>query len=203
MPSAATARPARSRPPVSVPRRVASMRGRGRRCRCEDNGQDNREEHMVTPEELLRERERIAIAATPLRAGYPHAEVSWPGVWSGVVVATGLLTLLTALGLAVGLSVLAAVPGSAADMQRWSIGAGLWALASLLVSLFVGGLVSTRTGVFGARPAYGVEGMLVWVLSMALVSFAGAVRFAIASVPVLNPPGTTPDTMTTVPQPDV
>ncbi len=158
---------------------------------------------MATPEErLLREHERIAIQTSALaRAPLAQSDVSWPGVWGGFLVALGALAIFTALGIAIGVSLIQAAPGSSADPQRWSIGAGLWEFFSFIIALFLGGMVSTRTGLFAARPAVGVHGMLVWVLTSIAVSLVGAVRFVFATVPALHPPGTTPDAMAAVPQP--
>jgi uncharacterized membrane protein YtjA (UPF0391 family) len=70
--------------------------------------------------------------------------VRWSGVMSGFVVAIGTLMLLGALGLAVGITALgdprAASGETAAGL---GIGAGIWAVITLLVSIFLGGMVST------------------------------------------------------------
>jgi hypothetical protein len=87
------------------------------------------------------ERRRIAYPA--LLAGADGMRVSWGGVWGGVLVAVGLLLLLAALGVAVGIT--ATEPGQT-EASKLGTGAGIWAGVSLLVALFVGGMVSTRIG---------------------------------------------------------
>jgi len=108
------------------------------------------------------------------RFAYPallHAEgmkVSWGGVFGGVLTAVGLLMLLTALGVAVGIS--AAQPGET-EASTLGTGAGIWAAAALLISLFVGGLVSTRIGaIFDSTTGF-FEGALVWVVSVLLMLY--------------------------------
>jgi hypothetical protein len=108
------------------------------------------------------------------RAGYPAilraegVKVSWGGIFGGVLVAVGLLLLLTALGVAVGIS--AAQPGQT-DASTLGTGAGIWAGLSLLVALFIGGLVSTRIGAITDGATGFFEGALVWVVSILLMVY--------------------------------
>jgi hypothetical protein len=111
----------------------------------------------------LAERRRIAYPAA-LRAD--GMRVSWGGVFGGVLVALGFLLLMTALGVAVGIS--AAQPGGT-DTGTLGAGAGIWAGVSLLVALFIGGWVSTRIGaIFDGTTGF-FEGALVWVVSVLLM----------------------------------
>lgn len=111
------------------------------------------------------ERRRIAYPAI-LRA--EGMKVSWGGIFGGVLVAIGLLLLLTALGVAVGIS--AAQPGET-DPSALGTGAGIWAGLSLLVALFVGGMVSTRIGAIYDGATGFFEGALVWVVSILLMLY--------------------------------
>jgi hypothetical protein len=111
------------------------------------------------------ERRRIAYPAI-LRA--EGMKVSWGGIFGGVLVAIGLLLLLTALGVAVGIS--AAQPGET-QASTLGAGAGIWAGLSLLVALFVGGMVSTRIGAISDGATGFFEGALVWVVSILLMLY--------------------------------
>jgi hypothetical protein len=95
-------------------------------------------------------------------------KVSWGGIWGGVLVAIGLLLLLSVLGVAVGVS--AVDPG---DTQAGSVGAGIgiWGGLSLLISLFVGGMVATRIGAIFDRTTGFFEGALVWAVSVLLMIY--------------------------------
>jgi len=117
----------------------------------------------------MAERRRIAYPAV-LRA--EGMRVSWGGVFGGVLVALGFLLLMTALGVAVGIS--AAQPGET-DAGTLGAGAGIWAGLSLLLALLIGGWVSTRIGaIFDGTTGF-FEGMLVWVVSVLLMFyFAGS-----------------------------
>lgn len=95
-------------------------------------------------------------------------KVSWGGIFGGVLVAVGLLFLLGALGVAVGIS--AVDPG---DTQASTLGAGagIWAGLSLLLALFVGGMVSTRIGAITDGTTGFFEGALVWVVSILMMVY--------------------------------
>src|SRR5690348_4871589 len=100
---------------------------------------------MITPEERARERERIAIATSERTAVVRYDAVSWSGIWAGFMSAMGVLIVLEALGIAIGISVLDANPASAHDAQSWTIAAGLWMFFTFILALFAGGFVATRT----------------------------------------------------------
>lgn len=120
------------------------------------------------PERRAGERRRDFYPAV-LR-GIEGLRVSWGGVWGGVLVAMGLFLLLTALGIAIGRTVEAT--GAGAGLM--GIVAASWAAFSLLASLFVGGIVSTRVGGVYDRTTGFFEGALVWVMSVLLMFFFAA-----------------------------
>ena len=95
-------------------------------------------------------------------------KVSWGGIFAGVLVAVALLFLLGALGVAVGIS--AADPGQT-QASTLGAGAGIWTGLSLLIALFVGGMVATRTGATSDGATGFVEGALVWIVSMLLLVY--------------------------------
>lgn len=97
--------------------------------------------------------------------------VSWGGIWGGVLTGIGVLLLLAALGLAIGIT---AVDPRETQVQRLGLGAGIWAGASLLVALFVGGMVSTRIGMVYDKATGVFEGALVWILSLLLMGYLAA-----------------------------
>jgi hypothetical protein len=114
----------------------------------------------------MQERRRISNYLT-LR-GADGLRVSWGGIWAGVLSAVGLLLLLAALGVAVGIS--AVQPGET-EGSTLGAGAGIWAGVSLLLALFLGGLVSTRAGAITDRTTGFFEGALVWVVSILLMGY--------------------------------
>ena len=95
-------------------------------------------------------------------------KVSWGGIFGGVLVAVGVLVLLAALGMAIGIS--ATEPGET-EAATLGMGAGIWAALSLLAALFIGGMVSTRIGAISDRTTGFFEGVLVWVVSILLMGY--------------------------------
>jgi hypothetical protein len=126
-------------------------------------------QHQAFHERRNAERRRVAYPAM-LRGG-DGMRVSWGGIFGGVLVALGVLLLLAALGVAVGIT--AAQPGET-DAATLGTGAGIWAALSLLAALFIGGMVSTRIGAIFDRATGVFEGVLVWVVSVLLVAYLGA-----------------------------
>lgn len=102
--------------------------------------------------------------------------VSWGGVWSGFLIGMGILLLLTALGLAIGISAAgSAPPGEGMNARGFGIGGAIWGGLSLLVALFVGGLVATRVGTVFDDTVALIQGALVWVLTtLAIIYLAGS-----------------------------
>src|SRR5262245_7997202 len=78
------------------------------------------------------ERRRLS-AAVLTKEGLDGLRVSWGGVWGGVLVTLGSLMLLSALGVAVGMT---ALDPTKADTSRLAVVATIWGAASFLASLF-------------------------------------------------------------------
>lgn len=97
--------------------------------------------------------------------------VSWGGIFAGVLLGAGTVLLLSALGLAIGVSVL-----DPQDAEARSIGTatGLWAAATLLIALFVAGWGSTRLSQLRDLTVAYFEGALTWVLTVLLVLWLAA-----------------------------
>ena len=111
------------------------------------------------------ERRRVAYPGLFSAEGM---RVSWGGIFGGVLVAVGLLLLLAALGVAIGIS---AVDPTQTELAKVGTGAGIWAGISLLVALFIGGFVSTRIGATHDASTGFFAGFLVWVVSLLLVAY--------------------------------
>jgi hypothetical protein len=117
---------------------------------------------MALPEERI----RLGAPERPVTslAGLPVTRVSWGGVWSGFLVGLGALLLLSTLGLAIGISAVDVRPGQA-GVRGLGVGAAVWTGLSLLISVFIGGLVAARTSLVADRGAAMLQGTLVWVLA--------------------------------------
>jgi hypothetical protein len=114
----------------------------------------------------------VSPASGARHASLEGMRVSWGGVWGGVLVMMASLILLGALGVAVGVT--AVDPDTARPGQLAAV-ALAWGAVSLLLALFVGGMVATRIGMVYDRATGIFEGVLVWVVSVLLiVTFAGS-----------------------------
>src|SRR5206468_12457972 len=98
------------------------------------------------------ERRRIAY---PRIFSAEGMRVSWGGIFGGVLVAVGTLLLLAALGVAIGIT---AVDPQSMQLGKLGITAAIWTGVSLLLSLFLGGLVASRLGATFDRTTSFFEG---------------------------------------------
>lgn len=94
--------------------------------------------------------------------------VRWSSVLAGVVVAIAFSALLTTFAIAMGLTTMDKASG-----KTMMIASGIAWLAIMVVSLFVGGYVATRTCTRETRFEALIIGVLVWGTSAALMA-AGA-----------------------------
>jgi hypothetical protein len=105
------------------------------------------------------------IEGRPTRLPPQDIRVRWGGVMSGFFVALGVLLLMGALGLAIGVTALgdprAATSATASGL---GIGGGVWAFITLLAAVFLGSLVSTAVTDQPDRTGAVIHGALVWVL---------------------------------------
>jgi hypothetical protein len=129
----------------------------------------------------VQERRRLLRPITVTAA--EGVRVSWGGIFGGVLSAVGLLLLLAALGVAIGIS--AADPGET-RASTIGTGAGIWAGISLLLALFLGGLVSTRIGAISDRTTGFFEGALVWVVTILLMGYLAASGISTVAGGVFN-----------------
>jgi hypothetical protein len=97
---------------------------------------------------------------------HPTFRLSWGAVFAGLVVALALQSVLTLLGTAVGLTA-----ADDAEGRTLGIGAGIWLIVSVLISLYVGGLVTGRLAGVLTRGDGALHGILMWGLSTVLALY--------------------------------
>jgi len=135
---------------------------------------------MAVPQERLRVAERVPVA--PLET----ARISWAGVWSGFLIGLGVLMLLSTLGLAVGISAVDIGPGQGSDARAFGIGAGIWAGLSLLIALFLSGMIASRVSMVVDRTVATTHGALVWVLTMLSILYLAGTGISLGMSGVLG-----------------
>lgn len=124
-----------------------------------------RHEDVARPTPVARAAPATTVVRAPSTAGI---QVSWGGIWGGVLAAIGIMLLLGALGMAVGIT---AVDPQSTDGATMGMAAGAWVGVSMLIALFVGGLVSTRAGATYDGATAFWEGGLVWIVSLLLMAY--------------------------------
>lgn len=96
-----------------------------------------------------------------------HDRVRWGPIISGLVIAISMQLVLSALGAAVGLS--AGAGGSnAGDVGT---GLGIWAVISVLISLFLGGYTTARACGPMNRSTALLNGGILWATTLAISSW--------------------------------
>ena len=120
---------------------------------------------MSTP---YRESPQGVASASTIQHG---SRIAWDGVWSGLLVAVGIFLLLSVLGLAIGISAADIAPNQEGNARELGMGAAVWSGLTLLIALFVGGMVATRSGMVYDRASGMIEGVLVWVLAVLLLIY--------------------------------
>ena len=136
---------------------------------------------MAVPQERIRVAER-GTDVTSLDT----ARISWAGVWSGFLMGLGVLMLLSTLGLAIGISAADISPGQASDAKAFGIGAGIWAGLSLLIALFLSGMVASRVSMVVDRTVAMTQGALLWVLTMLGVIYLAGTGISLGMSGVLG-----------------
>lgn len=92
--------------------------------------------------------------------------VRWGGVTSGFVTALGTMLLLTALGMAIGITAVGDPRATTDDTATgMGIGAGIWTGLTLLIAYFLGSMVATRVTDRPDRGGALIHGTLVWTLT--------------------------------------
>jgi hypothetical protein len=123
--------------------------------------------------------QNVVVASLPTVEPTPPrlVKLSWGGLIGGIFVAVGVWLLLSALGLAVGLS--SFEPSDTMHrVKSVGIGTGIWSLVVSIIALFVGGLVASRTSGIIDRPTGAIHGAVLWSLAtiLSIVLVGGVVR---------------------------
>jgi hypothetical protein len=96
--------------------------------------------------------------------------LSWGAIFAGFVIALVTQVILTLIGLAVGLGSLQFGPDG--TLEQVGIGAGIWAVVTGLISLFVGGLAAGHFAGILTRLDGVLHGVLVWGLTVIVALWA-------------------------------
>jgi len=132
---------------------------------------------MAVPQERFRPGERV-LTSPAVALGVTR--VSWGGVWSGLLTSLGVLLLLGTLGLAIGISAVGVGTSEGAGARGLGIGAGVWGFVTLVIALFLGGLIASWVTPMD-RGADAIHGALVWVLAMIAILYLATSGIALGA----------------------
>src|SRR4051812_16245228 len=93
--------------------------------------------------------------------GYDHPLISWRSIIAGVFVSFLSFVILSSLGLAVGGMALHEVVDKGNSAQGFGIGAGVWLIVTVLISLFIGGYFAANISSFRARRSGVAHGLTI------------------------------------------
>ncbi|HEY6979992.1 hypothetical protein [Reyranella sp.] len=96
--------------------------------------------------------------------------VSWPAIFSGVVLVLAVEVLLNMLGAGVGLG-LVNPDGGTPEASRFGIGAGIWWFASTIIALVFGCYVAARLAGVATRFDGMLHGLVIWGLALLITIY--------------------------------
>lgn len=100
-----------------------------------------------------------------------HDRVRWGPILSGLAIALCLQLILSALGTAIGSFGIANSGAPRTNADEVGTAVGIWSIISLFISLFLGGLVTTRaSGSLNKNTAL-LNGAILWATTLILSSF--------------------------------
>jgi hypothetical protein len=97
-----------------------------------------------------------------------HDRVRWGPIFSGIVIAISLQLVLSALGAAVGASVLSGSGAPRTNVGGTVTGVGIWAIISALISLFLAGYTTARACGPMTRSTAIFNGAILWATSVVI-----------------------------------
>lgn len=97
-----------------------------------------------------------------------HDRVRWGPILGGLVVALSSQLVLTGLGAAIGLTTIAGSGAPRSDAGDVGLGVGIWSIISLLISLFLGGWVTSRACGPMNRSTALLNGAILWATTLAI-----------------------------------
>ncbi len=120
---------------------------------------------MSTSYDAAFTRPETAIAV-PLRA-----RLSWPAIFSGVVIAIAIQLVLALLGAGIGLSLVNPIQGTTPSAGGFGIGAGIYWILSTIVALGGGSYAAARVAGVHDRFDGIVHGLTIWGVTLILTLY--------------------------------
>lgn len=97
-----------------------------------------------------------------------HDQVRWGPIVAGLVIALSTQLVLSAFGAAIGLTSIGDSGAPRTEAPGVGTNIGIWAIISLLLSLFAGGWITGRTSGRMSRNTALLNGAILWATTLAL-----------------------------------
>jgi hypothetical protein len=110
--------------------------------------ENERQENVLRPEDVIPVRSRI----------------SWGAIFAGAFITMAVYLVLTLLGGSIGLSL-----GGNVRAENLATGAAIWAVATTVAALFIGGWVTSQVAVGENHVEAVVHGIVMWGLVLAML----------------------------------
>jgi hypothetical protein len=111
---------------------------------------------------------RVIERTTPVSVAEYHDRVRWGPIFAGLVIALSSQLILSALGAALGSSTIATSGAPRSNADNVGAAVGIWAIVSLLISLFIGGWATTRACGPMNRSTALLNGAILWATTLAV-----------------------------------
>lgn len=106
------------------------------------------------------------VVAVP--TGEYHDRVRWGPILAGLFTAIASQLVLSALGAAIGLTSIANSGAPRSDAGGVGSAIGIWSIISLLISLFIGGWITTRAAGPMNKNSALLNGAILWATTLAI-----------------------------------
>jgi len=111
-----------------------------------------------------------ATLAPALHVGQNRSRISWGAVLAGAVVAVATTVLLSLLGAAMGAGSIRPLDTTSTDLANFGIGAAIWEIINLALSMAFGGYVAARLSGTHSHLDAELHGVTVWGVAVLLGS---------------------------------
>ncbi len=130
---------------------------------------------MTYSDEYPTNRDRVVQERAQERSTVPlveyHDRVRWAPIFAGLAIALSLQLILSAIGTAIGATGIAASGAPRTNAGAVGTAVGIWSIVSLLISLFIGGLVTSRaSGPLNKNTAL-LNGAILWAATLIIGAF--------------------------------
>jgi hypothetical protein len=110
------------------------------------------------------------------------SHISWSAVSVGVAIALATQLLLSILGAGIGFSVIGHDLATAEQVQRSSLGVGLWWIDSSVLAVYLGAWSASELAPPGTERSGALQGITVWALATVIgVLLAGALASGVSA----------------------